>query len=212
MITILTSPRYTILILLKKTVNRSKLYIHTYMYNIFFRAALAAYRSSQARGWIRPAAASPHNSHNNIRSNLVCDLHHSSGQGRILNPLSESREWTSIFRIPVSLLPTEPWWELPKMILIHLLIAHKQGTHLPPKPGKMPTLGPDYIIFFKKSALGGPFVAKWLMNRLGSLRIQVQSLALLSGLRIWCSHELWCRWQTQLRMPSGCDCGMGQRL
>ena len=28
--------------------------------------------------------------------------------------------------------------------------------------------------------------------------MQVQSLASLSGLRIWCCHELWCRLQTQL--------------
>ena len=31
-----------------------------------------------------------------------------------------------------------------------------------------------------------------------SLRIRVQSLALLSGLRIWSYHKLWCRWQTRL--------------
>ena len=28
------------------------------------------------------------------RSELCCDLHHSSGQHRILNPLSEARDWT----------------------------------------------------------------------------------------------------------------------
>ena len=31
------------------------------------------------------------------------------------------------------------------------------------------------------------------------MRMQVQSLALLSGLRIWHCHELWCRSQMQLR-------------
>ena len=31
------------------------------------------------------------------------------------------------------------------------------------------------------------------------LRMQVQSLASLSGLRIWCCQELCCRSQTQLR-------------
>ena len=35
-------------------------------------------------------------------------------------------------------------------------------------------------------------------NRLESMRMQVRSLPLLSGLRIWCCHELWCRSQTQL--------------
>ena len=34
--------------------------------------------------------------------------------------------------------------------------------------------------------------------QLGTVRLQVQSLALLSGLRIWCCPELWCRSQTWL--------------
>ena len=34
--------------------------------------------------------------------------------------------------------------------------------------------------------------------RLGTMRLQVQSLALLSGLRIRCCHKLWCRSQTWL--------------
>ena len=35
--------------------------------------------------------------------------------------------------------------------------------------------------------------------RLGTMRLQVQSLASLSGLRIRCCRELWCRLQIQLR-------------
>ena len=46
--------------------------------------------------------------------------------------------------------------------------------------------------------MGVPFVAQWLMNQLGSMRRQVQSLTLLSGLGIWCCGKLWCRSQTQL--------------
>ena len=38
-----------------------------------------------------------------------------------------------------------------------------------------------------------------LRTQLESMRIWVQSLALLSGLRIWCCHELRCRSQMQLR-------------
>ena len=34
-------------------------------------------------------------------------------------------------------------------------------------------------------------MAQWLTNLLGTMWLQVQSLALLSGLRIWCCHELW---------------------
>ena len=37
---------------------------------------------------------------------------------------------------------------------------------------------------------------KWI--RLGTMRLQVQSLAFLSGLRIWRCCELWCRSQTRL--------------
>ena len=43
--------------------------------------------------------------------------------------------------------------------------------------------------------LGVPIVAQWLTN---PTRMQVQSLALLGGLSIWCCHELWRRSQTQL--------------
>ena len=35
--------------------------------------------------------------------------------------------------------------------------------------------------------------------QLGTMRLQVRSLASLNGLRIWCYHELWCRLQMQLR-------------
>ena len=33
---------------------------------------------------------------------------------------------------------------------------------------------------------------------LGTMRLEVRSLASLSGLRIWHCHELWCRSQTRL--------------
>ena len=46
---------------------------------------------------------------------------------------------------------------------------------------------------------GVPAVAQRKQTQLISTRTQVQSLALLSGLRIQCYHELWCRSQNQLR-------------
>ena len=49
----------------------------------------------------------------------------------------------------------------------------------------------------KKEYSGVPVVAQWLMK----LRMWIQSLALLNGLRIWCCPELWCRSQTQLGSP-----------
>ena len=48
------------------------------------------------------------------------------------------------------------------------------------------------------AAGGVAVVAQWKRIRLVSMRTQVQSLALLIGLRIWCCHELWYRSQTGL--------------
>ena len=44
---------------------------------------------------------------------------------------------------------------------------------------------------------GSPVVVQWKQIQLGTMRLQIQSLALLGGLRIWHCHELWCRSQTQ---------------
>ena len=41
-------------------------------------------------------------------------------------------------------------------------------------------------------------MAQWKRIRLESMRMKVQSLASLSGLRIWHCHELWCRLQMWL--------------
>ena len=43
-----------------------------------------------------------------------------------------------------------------------------------------------------------PIVAQWKRIRLVSVRMQVQSMASLSGLRIQRCHELWCRSQIWL--------------
>ena len=47
--------------------------------------------------------------------------------------------------------------------------------------------------------LGVPIMAQWYRAQLVSMRIVVQSLSLLSELRIQCCHELWCSLQTLLR-------------
>jgi len=49
----------------------------------------------------------------------------------------------------------------------------------------------------KKKGIGVPVMAQWLTN-LRTMRLQVRSLALLSGLRIQRCGELWCRSQTWL--------------
>ena len=46
-----------------------------------------------------------------------------------------------------------------------------------------------------------PVMAQRKQIQLGTMRLQVQSLAWLRGLRIWCCHELWCR--SQMRLGSG---------
>ena len=45
---------------------------------------------------------------------------------------------------------------------------------------------------------GVPIMAQRQQTLLGTMRLQVLSLASLSGLRIRCCRELWCRLQTQL--------------
>ena len=64
-----------------------------------FRATPEAYESSEARGLIGAAAATLHHSHSNTSVSIllidrdlnhVCDLHHSSGQHQIPDPLSKA--------------------------------------------------------------------------------------------------------------------------
>ena len=50
----------------------------------------------------------------------------------------------------------------------------------------------------RKCVLGVPIMAQLKQSQLGSLRLQVQSLTSLSGLRIWHCSELWCSLHMQL--------------
>ena len=56
----------------------------------------------------------------------------------------------------------------------------------------------------KLPQIGAPVVAQQKRIHLETMRLQVQYLASLSGLRIWRCHELWCRFQTRLE----CDVAM----
>ena len=47
--------------------------------------------------------------------------------------------------------------------------------------------------------MGVTLVAQGKQIRLGTMRLRVQSLALLSGLEIWYCRELWCGLQRWLR-------------
>ena len=62
-----------------------------------FRATPKAYGGSQARGPTGAAAAGLHHSHSSTTC-CTCDLHHSSRQCQVLNPLSEARDGTRILR------------------------------------------------------------------------------------------------------------------
>ena len=61
-----------------------------------FRAAPAAYGGSQVRGGVRSTAAGLHRNHSNARSQPCLRLPHSSGQCRIINPLSKTRVRTCV--------------------------------------------------------------------------------------------------------------------
>ena len=56
----------------------------------------------------------------------------------------------------------------------------------------------DRYILIRIRSLGVPVMAQWKRIWLGTTRFRVQSLASLSGFRIWHCCELWCRPQTWL--------------
>ena len=66
-----------------------------------FRAAPAAYGTSQARGWIGAIAAGLCHSYSNTDLSCVHKLHHGSRQCQILKPLSKARGQTCILGVPV---------------------------------------------------------------------------------------------------------------
>ena len=67
-----------------------------YLFLLLFSATPVAYGGSQARGRMGAAASGLHHSHSNAGSSHICNLHHSSLQHQVLNPLSEARDRTCI--------------------------------------------------------------------------------------------------------------------
>ena len=59
--------------------------------------------------------------------------------------------------------------------------------------------------------IGVPIVVQWKRIRLGNLRLWVRSLTLLSGLRIQCCQELWCRITNVAQIWHCCGCDVSQR-
>ena len=66
------------------------------LFYLLFRATPAAYGGSQARGQIRAAATAYTTATGMLDPSCVCDLHHSSQQHRIPNPLIEASDRTFI--------------------------------------------------------------------------------------------------------------------
>ena len=76
------------------------------------RATLTAYGRSQARGWIRTAAAGLHHSHSNVGSKPVFDPRHSSQQHQTLTHWVRPGIKSASSWILVGFITAEPWWEL----------------------------------------------------------------------------------------------------
>ena len=72
------------------------LWLIFFFFFAFFRAALAAHGSSQARCRIRATAAGLYHSHSMQDQSHVYNLHHSSWQRQIPDPLSKASDQTHI--------------------------------------------------------------------------------------------------------------------
>ena len=70
--------------------------VFLFCFVLLFRDALEAHGSSQARGQIGATPAGLCHSHSNTGSSCICDLHRSSWQHWIPDPLSEARDQTCI--------------------------------------------------------------------------------------------------------------------
>ena len=65
-----------------------------------------------------------------------------------------------------------------------------------------------FVCDYKLNISGVPVVAQQNRIRLGTVRLRVRSLTLLSGLRIWHCHELW----DVARIWRCCGYGVGRQL
>ena len=109
---------------------------HLFIYFLIFclfTATPAAYGSSQARGRTGAVAAAYTAATAMWYQSHVCDLHHSSWQWGIFNPLSEARDRTHVL-----LHTAEPQWELPTFYFISTTFFWGGGT---PKACEVARLG-----------------------------------------------------------------------
>ena len=91
---------------------------------------------------------------------------------------------------------------------VYVNLDYHYGPQMPgyPKNKHRMTVGPRNPTLghvsrkcsFKKVKCRIPVVVQQKRIQLGTMRLRVQSLTSLSGLRIWHCHELWCRLQMWL--------------
>ena len=70
-----------------------------------------AYGGSQAMGWIAAEVVAYATA--TLDPSCLCDIHHSSWQRWILNPLGKVRDQTWVSWMLVRFFSAQPWWELP---------------------------------------------------------------------------------------------------
>ena len=80
--------------------NLDSFYLFIYCLFVFLGPYHMAYGGSQASSLIGAVALAYAKATATQDPSHVCDLHHSSRQGQILNPLSEARGWTRNLVVP----------------------------------------------------------------------------------------------------------------
>ena len=73
-------------------------------------------------------------------------------------------------------------------------LVWRQGLYRYLGSGKVIEMGLHPVgsgVFIKREICRVPVMAQWKRIQLGTMKLQVRSLALVSGLRVWCCCELW---------------------
>ena len=90
-------------------------------------------------------------------------------------------------------------WSSPTRTCNYLLIKEKQSAHQECKKKKERKKTKKALnLYYTKRITGVPITAQWKRIQLGTMRLQVRSLASLRGLRIQRCRELGCRLQMWL--------------
>ena len=105
--------------------NSSMLLDIDFFFFCLFRSVPAAYRTSQARGWIRAVAASLYHSHSKVGSKL-CPWHITAhSNARYLTHWVRPRIKPVSSWMLVMSVTAEPWWEILYVNFLSLCVAYK---------------------------------------------------------------------------------------